>query len=63
MEEILNKLIEDQEFIIQCLLLRGDDESKLVASRAMDSAVVMMLMEAEIKKTLRDSETLRGNDV
>ena len=56
----LSKLIEDQEFIIQCLLLRGDEESRMVASRAMDVAATLIAIDENRKQwenILRKGET------
>lgn len=47
----LSKLIQDQELIIQALIMRGDDDSKYVARKAMDVCTVLILEEMGRRKS------------
>lgn len=54
----LDKLIQDQELIIQCQLMRGDKRSRYVASRAMDIAVELILID---EMRVRREESIKNN--
>jgi len=54
----LNKLIQDQELIIQCLMMRKDSRSRYAASRAMDITVELILID-EMEK--RREESIKNN--